>query len=79
MEAKLHLYVSGNVEAKLDVTPFIPPRFPHMGEGKGTVKPRLDRAPNVEPELCLRLAPPPGLPLAPASFSGAIERALQFL
>jgi hypothetical protein len=62
MEAKLHLYVGGNVEARLDVAPFIPLRCSPVGKGEGMVKHRLDRAANVEPELCLRLALAPSPP-----------------
>jgi hypothetical protein len=40
--------------------PFIPLRS--LKGGKWTVKLRLDRAPNGEPELCLRLALASGLP-----------------
>ena len=56
MEAKLHLYVGGNVEARLDVALFISLRCSHAGKGEGMVKHRLDRAANGEPEICLRLA-----------------------
>ncbi|HXR66225.1 MAG TPA: hypothetical protein VN729_09880 [Ktedonobacteraceae bacterium] len=50
MEARLHLYIGGNVEAKLDHTS--PPKAAYGG----SVEPRLDVAPNVEPEPRLRLA-----------------------
>ena len=60
-EAKLRLYVGGNVKARLDVAL---PRFYALAQmgldlarGRGRAEPRLGSTPNVEPELCLRLAP----------------------
>jgi hypothetical protein len=53
MEAKLHLYIEGKVEAKLD----LPHPRPILLVGQGRVELRLDGAPDVEAELCLLLAP----------------------
>ena len=46
----------GIVEAMLDDTTLPPSMLPHGAKEERTVKPRLDRSPNVEPELRLRLA-----------------------
>jgi hypothetical protein len=56
-KAKLRLYIGDNVELRLDIALSL------TGErGKSTVKPHLDRAANLEPELCLRLALASALP-----------------
>ena len=57
-KAKLRLYVGGRAEAKLG-SPCLWPASSPVGPGRGNEQrqARLDVAPAVEPELCLRLAP----------------------